>query len=133
MSELVQDPQQIPSPGVEPVYSYEIPQDVVLIKQDCFEGVDLATFYYQIFGLAQKHSQQTDKTFYISYIENLGNLNMEIVKSLDREPPGYLKVVEQFSIECDMSMDTGSRISEKPIAWLNFKFVHPIKAKIGPK
>jgi len=43
----------------------------------------LATFYYHIFGLARKHTEQTDKTFYIQYLEQMGNHSIEIIKSLD--------------------------------------------------
>jgi hypothetical protein len=33
---------------------------------------------------------------------------MEIIKPLEEEPPMYLRVIEQFSIEPDVSMDTGN-------------------------
>lgn len=76
-----------------------IPEDMTIVWKDNFENIDLATFYHFIFGKGWCHKNQSGKTFYVNFLEELGNLNLEIVQPLTHDPPHSLRLVDQISID----------------------------------
>lgn len=81
---------------------------MTIVRKDIFEDIDLATFYHFIFGKGWCQKNQTGKTFYVNYSEELGNFNIEVVKTITSDPPPFLRIIDQISIDDGISIDPSS-------------------------